>query len=39
MPLADLIERRAEDAPVRQAGQRILGREPRHMRFRLRTVW
>ena len=28
---AELIERRTEDAPVRQAGQRIFRRQPRHM--------
>ena len=32
---ADLIERRAKDAAVRETGQRILGGEPRDMRFRL----
>ena len=33
MPPAQIVERRAEDAPVGQPGQRIFGRQPRHMRF------
>src|SRR5437764_713298 len=32
--LAQLIERRAEHAPVRQAGQWVFRRQPRHMGLR-----
>ena len=38
MPAAQIVERRAEDAPVRQAGQRVLGRQPRDMGFGLAAL-
>ena len=33
MPAAQIVQRCAEDAPVREAGQRILGCQPGYMGF------